>query len=875
MSRRALLAVVAACGSVAHPPSPPRHTNLGLAIKRIELDNGLRVVLVPDPKAVEVELTMRYQVGAVDDPPGREGMAHLVEHLMHQQIVGGQSVLARLEASTTSFNAFTTFDTTTYVARARPERLGELFANEGVRLAVRCATITDEVFAREREVVVNEIRQDSDASRMALLESLYPAPHPYRRSVGGTEATVATITRADACAFADARYTPGNAVLVVSGSFTTEQVERGINQLLARVPKRPSAPRPWIARASTGRRITRKAPIDNAAVVVAWPLPVEPTQRARLRAIAAMLLSRVDAGVNGPVALREMGGDNAPLLAIVIMPAADETIPQVIEATQRAASGLPQWFEEDAFEQARQLALYELFSRFEEGGSRNDIIADHVFAGRDPATGVAAEIQSLTQMTRDEARDLARENLTFRRATIVTLEPDVGRHTGQTSSFGPPIHEAGQRRVDADPAEARAPAMRTTGPDLLAGMRTRILPNGLNVVLLPLTSVPTVDIRLVFRAGTADEPAGRRGLALLAGHSLSPQLSDLATLYAFYAAGGDFDITVGSDHTTYGAHGLDMHLDLLLAGLERLIRGGAYGPVDGSIERIRDTIRRRDPDAALDDAWRAGLYGPDHPYAFGTWRNANFNGLDLAAVNKFRDLHYQPDAATLIIAGGFDAALADRWIDHLFADWRGKSAARNRPRATIHPIALAKYDDTTQVDVRVVIPLAAKRPDALIAAEMIDMTIADVRHQLAASYGLHAKLDENRLATTIVITGHIASDRAPEALILVRDRIARLASADDATASLFVAARRRVITRMTSISSGAAALAGLAERNVDLERGMTASRTTAESARTLTLDAMTVLGSLDLTRAAILLRGQQDAVTRSFVALGRTPTVVH
>jgi hypothetical protein len=53
---------------------------------------------VRDPQATEVQVTMRYGVGAADDPIGKAGMAHLVEHLMHQQVPGTQSLFAQLES---------------------------------------------------------------------------------------------------------------------------------------------------------------------------------------------------------------------------------------------------------------------------------------------------------------------------------------------------------------------------------------------------------------------------------------------------------------------------------------------------------------------------------------------------------------------------------------------------------------------------------------------------------------------------------------------------------------------------------------------------------------------------------------------------------
>ncbi|HUJ58399.1 MAG TPA: insulinase family protein, partial [Kofleriaceae bacterium] len=97
-SRIAAVLVVSACVTgrgVVAPAPPPRHTVIALAISGFRASDGLRIVLVPDPKATEVEVTMRYRVGDIDDPPGQDGMAHLVEHLMFMTVSGGQSLWAK------------------------------------------------------------------------------------------------------------------------------------------------------------------------------------------------------------------------------------------------------------------------------------------------------------------------------------------------------------------------------------------------------------------------------------------------------------------------------------------------------------------------------------------------------------------------------------------------------------------------------------------------------------------------------------------------------------------------------------------------------------------------------------------------------------
>src|SRR6186997_3085703 len=113
---RAGCILVAAIGVLACGPPPAPNFALSLPERHARLDNGLRVVLLPDPSAELVEVDVRYEVGSKEDPPGRAGLAHLVEHLMFQQQAGPDqpSVAAVLQQSTLSHNAFTSWDSTHY-----------------------------------------------------------------------------------------------------------------------------------------------------------------------------------------------------------------------------------------------------------------------------------------------------------------------------------------------------------------------------------------------------------------------------------------------------------------------------------------------------------------------------------------------------------------------------------------------------------------------------------------------------------------------------------------------------------------------------------------------------------------------------------------
>jgi predicted Zn-dependent peptidase len=229
---------------------------------------------------------------------------------------------------------------------------------------------------------------------------------------------------------------------------------------------------------------------------------------------------------------------------------------------------------------------------------------------------------------------------------------------------------------------------------------------------------------------------------------------------------------------------------------------------------------------------------------------------------------------TIIIAGGFDPALANAWIDHQLATWSadGPAPRRPAPSSRLLPSALAAYEDTAMVQLQIALPLTEVREHLLLASELIDQTIADVRHQLGATYSLSASFEATRLSSSIQIAGYVDATRATDALALVRERLAALRTSNADTASRFVAARRRVVARLRSIETSSAALATLAERDTAIDRDVGSDFQLADRVRRLTLrDLAPTLQRIDLARAALLLRGPQEAIDGAYKSIGRTP----
>ena len=202
---------------------------LDVDVTTFTLANGMQVAVIPDHRAPVVTHMVWYKVGAADEPQGKAGIAHFLEHLMFKGTpkhpVGEFSRIIRANGG--EENAFTSQDYTAYFQRIAKERLALVMELEADRM--QNLVLTDENVLPELKVVQEERRQRTDNDPSSLLAeqldaALYTA-HPYGKPVIGWMSEVAMLTRQDALDFYAAHYEPGNAILVVAGDVTADEVK--------------------------------------------------------------------------------------------------------------------------------------------------------------------------------------------------------------------------------------------------------------------------------------------------------------------------------------------------------------------------------------------------------------------------------------------------------------------------------------------------------------------------------------------------------------------------------------------------------------------------------------------------------------------------
>lgn len=221
MRRAAAAAVLVA--SLATPAlASPDIDDPALRTQVTTLDNGLTVLLLPDPSTPAVSFQLWVRAGSKDETR-YTGLAHLFEHMMFRGTdrLPPESHERFIEARGGRVNAYTTADTTVYYADVAPDSLPLVIELEAERL--RNLKITEETLASERQVVLEERRmrtEDQPDGRAfeAMLALAFQA-HPYRVPTIGWRSDVEAVT-VEACReFFHTYYAPNNLVIAIAGSF--------------------------------------------------------------------------------------------------------------------------------------------------------------------------------------------------------------------------------------------------------------------------------------------------------------------------------------------------------------------------------------------------------------------------------------------------------------------------------------------------------------------------------------------------------------------------------------------------------------------------------------------------------------------------------
>ena len=239
-------AALAAPAVLARPEPPPDRPLFGAT--SWTLSNGLRVVFAESRRVPVVSHYLFYGAGSGEDPAGRSGLAHFLEHMMFKGSrnvpPGALSLAVAREGG--QDNAFTSRDVTAYHQTVEASRLPLVMRLEADRFAG--PLLPEETIDPERAVVLEERRQRTDSNPRARFwegfeAALWGPQHWRGRPIIGWADEIRAITRDDMLAFYQQRYAPANAVLVVTGDVREAELRRLAEEFYGPVAARPTPPR--------------------------------------------------------------------------------------------------------------------------------------------------------------------------------------------------------------------------------------------------------------------------------------------------------------------------------------------------------------------------------------------------------------------------------------------------------------------------------------------------------------------------------------------------------------------------------------------------------------------------------------------------------
>jgi zinc protease len=267
------------------------------------LDNGLQVVVVTNRRAPIVTQMLWYKVGSADEPIQKAGIAHVLEHMMFkgtEEHPDGEfsDIVARNGGRE---NAFTSYDYTGYfqtVAKDRLELIMELEADRMTNLVLDPAQVKT-----ERQVVIEERSQRVETNPSGKLSEMANASlflhHPYGTPIIGWEQTVESITAEDMEAFYERWYAPNNAVLIIAGDVTAEEVRPLAEEHYGPIPRAdvPERDRLDEPEQNAPRRVELESPrVRQPSLSIRYLAPSYNTAEEASRPYALQVLSEVLGG---------------------------------------------------------------------------------------------------------------------------------------------------------------------------------------------------------------------------------------------------------------------------------------------------------------------------------------------------------------------------------------------------------------------------------------------------------------------------------------------------------------------------------------------------------------------------------------------------
>jgi zinc protease len=685
-----------------------QYPEIDIAYKKFVLDNGLTLVVHEDHKAPIVAFNVWYHVGSKNEPAGKNGFAHLFEHLMFTGSEDNREKFDVLIESIggTDANGTTNNDRTNYFEDVPTSGLDKILWAESDRMGYLLGSVDSSRLEEQRGVVENEKRQDENQPYAVADEltahSTFPAGHPYSWTVIGEKKDLDSASLEDVKAWFRSYYGPNNVTVVIAGDINTDSVYEKVKKYFGAIPACPpiSKQSAWVAKMHGIHYQTAQDRVPQARLQKTWNTPQWGTATdAYLNLLSDILTNgktsrlykrlvyddQLSNNVYSYVDDREIASqfnvfcDVKPGFTVgKIDTVINEELNKILTQGPTVAEV--------------ERAKTNYFANFVKGmeriggfGGTSDILAQsETFEG---APDYYKKIQEwIKNATPADIKKAAVAWLSDGEY-VLDIEP-YGTYT-----VGDSIANRKQQPPLGAPAVVKFPAVKQF-----------TLSNGLKVALVERNSVPVIDMSLMINAGYAADQFGKPGLSKL---TMTMMQEGTKTKSALQLS----DDLANAGASLYTYSDLDnsyLYMSVLKTKLDEslnLFTDVLYHPSfpEKNFERVQKeqllTIKQEQS-----QPFGMGLrilphllYGAGHAYSnsfTGSGTEASVKAITRDDLVKFHDSWFAPNNATLVVVGDIKADELKTKLESSFASWKKQTV----PEKNLKEVAIAAQPSVYIID---------------------------------------------------------------------------------------------------------------------------------------------------------------------------------
>mgnify|MGYP002777043046 CR=1 FL=1 len=695
-------------------------------VRKTVLENGLTVLTKEVHTAPVVSVQVWYKVGSRNEAPGVNGIAHQLEHMLFKGTTNRPIQFGRLfSALGSDSNAFTSFDQTAYFGTVERNKMKALLELEADRM--QNALINDEQLASEKRVVISELQgyENSPTYRLdrAVRRAAFPNS-PYGLPVGGTKADVEKFTAEKVRDYYNRFYSPDNATLIVVGDFDTAPTLKAVKEVFGKVPDRVKGTGVGSRESGVGKQggqggqgrissssaasarsnsepILLKEPGAAATLQVVYTLP--DANHPDVPALDAMdyiltegRSSRLYQNLVESGLASAAGGGTANMMAggwyeLSATAAPGQQLDKIATVQEQAIADLrTKGVTPEELNRAKaQLRATVILSNRDISSQATQLGYSQTTAG--DYRYIDRYLAALDKVTVDDVKRVANTYLTTDNRTVGKFEPtqiagqpsDTGVGTGQTAesfNLGPPVNPAEVAKYLPPVNVAATPQARRLPEEFTLG-------NGLQVLLLPDSSTPTVTISGYIQAGTEFDPNNSGGLASMTAENLmngtkSKDALQLAKMLE--DRGASLAFSANREGVEIGGYSLKTDLPVVLQTMADVLQNATFPDRELELSRQRALTQLKldldNPGRVAQRKFQQIIYPANHPFhTFPT--KESLQNINRQEVVEFYQTHYRPDQTILTLLGDFDPKAVRSLLTQQLAKWQ----ATGKPPTVTYP----------------------------------------------------------------------------------------------------------------------------------------------------------------------------------------------